>query len=580
MPVFEDAFSGLKNDRKLTKEELIRAIRFMIAAEYEAVQLYIQLAESIDDELSIQVLKDIADEEKVHAGEFLKVLKHLAPDEEDFYQEGEKEVDELKLSSKQEALQLLADLTNKRVKIADLGDTAYSVSSLKEIEDDLVNNIKGIAEDKALPMTKSVLNQMLSASNLSSDEQKDLLNVIDKTSSHPSIKQFKLILKDITLDNRQIKNFHKLYDAAKDVTSWQGVLKGKFDQKIRNIFKQFIKDNKVRQEKGRDITELPLGVAGNSPLGEYELAIQMEEMAQRAVDESIIEILKNLKFLKNPSILLSAKVFPNILRQRGFNYYNKLKSLKRQEKGIKESIINKTMTPKEFSTEVLEDKETLEEFVEFMKKRYEKISKKIVMPIISLIAHKGYKNIKMTELFKEEENLFKEHGIKNYTELREVIVAIREGIEDFVDMKKDQYERAMAASNFATIDEAIQYLSDIVGVKIRIGSSTKLDSSTKSKINKDLDELNSPPYFKEIPLQDIFDILERHGVVALQEDNKKWGGMLIGEDASTIFDIAPLSSEEQKDYGIVYTPYDNVVLQLSWYKMPETGNYEIVAYVG
>jgi hypothetical protein len=42
MPEFGSPFSGLGNDRKLTDEELIRAIRFMIAAEYEAIQLYMQ----------------------------------------------------------------------------------------------------------------------------------------------------------------------------------------------------------------------------------------------------------------------------------------------------------------------------------------------------------------------------------------------------------------------------------------------------------------------------------------------------------------------------------------------------------
>jgi rubrerythrin len=94
MPDFGTAFSGLAKERKLTHEELVRAIRFMIAAEYEAIQLYMQLAESIDDKLAIEVLKDIADEERVHAGEFLRLLKHLAPDEEKFYAEGAEEVEE------------------------------------------------------------------------------------------------------------------------------------------------------------------------------------------------------------------------------------------------------------------------------------------------------------------------------------------------------------------------------------------------------------------------------------------------------------------------------------------------------
>ncbi len=94
MPDFGNPFSGLAKDRKLTDQELVRAIRFMVAAEYEAVQMYMQLAESIDNKLAAEVLKDIADEERVHAGEFLRLLKELAPDEEAFYAAGAKEVEE------------------------------------------------------------------------------------------------------------------------------------------------------------------------------------------------------------------------------------------------------------------------------------------------------------------------------------------------------------------------------------------------------------------------------------------------------------------------------------------------------
>jgi len=93
MPEFGNPFSGLAADRKLTDAELIRAIRFMVAAEYEAIQLYMQLAESTDNKLAREVLEDIADEERVHAGEFLRLLHHLAPDEQKHYDEGYEEVD-------------------------------------------------------------------------------------------------------------------------------------------------------------------------------------------------------------------------------------------------------------------------------------------------------------------------------------------------------------------------------------------------------------------------------------------------------------------------------------------------------
>ena len=95
MPNFGSPFSGLANERKLTNEELVRAIRFMVAAEYEATQLYMQLIDSTENKLAQKVLKDIADEELVHAGEFLRLLHELAPDEKEFYVKGAKEVEVL-----------------------------------------------------------------------------------------------------------------------------------------------------------------------------------------------------------------------------------------------------------------------------------------------------------------------------------------------------------------------------------------------------------------------------------------------------------------------------------------------------
>lgn len=95
MPEFCNPFTVLKNDRKLTDVELVRTIRFMIAAEYEAIQLYQQTAESTNNELAKEVLLDIANEEKEHAGEFLRLLRELDPEEEKFYKEGADEVEEM-----------------------------------------------------------------------------------------------------------------------------------------------------------------------------------------------------------------------------------------------------------------------------------------------------------------------------------------------------------------------------------------------------------------------------------------------------------------------------------------------------
>ena len=95
MPEFINPFPGVIPDRKLTKRELTRGLRLALAAEEEAVHLYEALADAADDELAKAVLQDIADEERVHAGEFQRVLNILLDDEEKWLAEGAEEVDEI-----------------------------------------------------------------------------------------------------------------------------------------------------------------------------------------------------------------------------------------------------------------------------------------------------------------------------------------------------------------------------------------------------------------------------------------------------------------------------------------------------
>jgi len=95
MPEFLNPFSGKVPDRKLTIEELVRAIRLNLAAEHEAVHLYMAHADATDHPLARQVLIDIANEERVHAGEFSRLLQILTGDEDTFLAEGAQEVDEI-----------------------------------------------------------------------------------------------------------------------------------------------------------------------------------------------------------------------------------------------------------------------------------------------------------------------------------------------------------------------------------------------------------------------------------------------------------------------------------------------------
>jgi rubrerythrin len=95
MPEFAQPFAGNNLDRTLSHGEIMRAIRFSIAAEYEAIQLYMQIADSTDNDLVKKVMVDVANEEKEHAGEFLRLLRELAPEEEEFYKHGYEEVEEM-----------------------------------------------------------------------------------------------------------------------------------------------------------------------------------------------------------------------------------------------------------------------------------------------------------------------------------------------------------------------------------------------------------------------------------------------------------------------------------------------------
>lgn len=95
MPEFVNPFSGQVPDRKLTKQELIRAIRLNVAAEHEAIHLYMAHAGATDDPLAKEVLIDIANEEREHVGEFNRLLEILTGDEAKWLAEGREEVDEM-----------------------------------------------------------------------------------------------------------------------------------------------------------------------------------------------------------------------------------------------------------------------------------------------------------------------------------------------------------------------------------------------------------------------------------------------------------------------------------------------------
>ncbi|MBD3315594.1 MAG: Rubrerythrin [Chitinivibrionales bacterium] len=96
MAEFVNPFVGMVPDRKLSNRELLRGLRQSLAAEQEAAHLYLALADATDNPLARRVLEDVADEERVHAGEFLRLIEILAKDEQSLLAQGTREVEEMR----------------------------------------------------------------------------------------------------------------------------------------------------------------------------------------------------------------------------------------------------------------------------------------------------------------------------------------------------------------------------------------------------------------------------------------------------------------------------------------------------
>lgn len=83
MPSFANPFYGNVPGKKMTITELIRALRLDIASEEEATALYEAHADATDNPIAKKVFLDIANEERVHVGEFTELINILTQYEED-----------------------------------------------------------------------------------------------------------------------------------------------------------------------------------------------------------------------------------------------------------------------------------------------------------------------------------------------------------------------------------------------------------------------------------------------------------------------------------------------------------------
>ena len=91
MPEFSKINHVFNPIDKMGDEELLRAVKFAIASEFEAIQIYQQIVAATDNKIAKVVLLDIAKEEKEHVGELRELLKILSPKDEALYDEGASE---------------------------------------------------------------------------------------------------------------------------------------------------------------------------------------------------------------------------------------------------------------------------------------------------------------------------------------------------------------------------------------------------------------------------------------------------------------------------------------------------------
>lgn len=72
-------------------------LREAIIAEYDAANLYLQMAAKVKNPAVKRVLEHVAQEEKVHIGEFETLLEKLDQEHEPSEEEGEEEIKKMKL---------------------------------------------------------------------------------------------------------------------------------------------------------------------------------------------------------------------------------------------------------------------------------------------------------------------------------------------------------------------------------------------------------------------------------------------------------------------------------------------------
>ncbi len=88
-------YARQEEEYKLQNEQLIMELRNMLCAKFGSIEEYMHLIQATDNDLALEILNDIVNEEKVHAGQLLRVIKEISEADAKFFEEGTKRVEEV-----------------------------------------------------------------------------------------------------------------------------------------------------------------------------------------------------------------------------------------------------------------------------------------------------------------------------------------------------------------------------------------------------------------------------------------------------------------------------------------------------
>lgn len=129
---FDYINEGFADNKNFTSD--MEILRSTIAAELDAINFYEQLSKKSKDRRVIKLLLDIANEEKVHFGEFKEVLELLDPKYEEAEKEAEEEVEDMSLLKfkANEGKHILKIYSNE---LNALDDAFNALSKIGKVED-------------------------------------------------------------------------------------------------------------------------------------------------------------------------------------------------------------------------------------------------------------------------------------------------------------------------------------------------------------------------------------------------------------------------------------------------------------